>query len=102
VNTTHVTLAEVSVALPVTGTYDYRVPEELAPVLECGSRVLVPFGRRQVTGYVLRLFSPDSDPDTGYELKEIIEGLDSSPLFGPGLLYYSPLRPNTIIIRWVL
>ena len=85
-NTARLTLAEVSVALPVTGTFDYRVPEALAPVLECGSRVLVPFGRRQVTGYILKLYTSVTGPDTSYELKEIITSLDNAPLFGPGLI----------------
>ena len=46
---------EVAVVLPVIGTYYYRVPPDLRPEVAVGRQVLVPFGRRRLTGYVLRL-----------------------------------------------
>jgi primosomal protein N' len=47
--------AEVAVVLPVIGTYYYRVPTDLRREVAVGRQVLVPFGRRRLTGYVLRL-----------------------------------------------
>jgi primosomal protein N' (replication factor Y) len=44
---------EVAVALPVYGSYTYRMPESGARPAAVGSRVVVPFGRRKVTGYLL-------------------------------------------------
>ncbi|MFW6011462.1 MAG: replication restart helicase PriA [Desulfosalsimonas sp.] len=69
---------EVAVAMPVFGTYTYAVPPGLSDMVEPGKRVLVPFGPRRVTGYVL-------GPDT----REQKEGLkaaedvidDDTPLF---------------------
>ncbi|MFW5930649.1 MAG: replication restart helicase PriA [Desulfosalsimonas sp.] len=69
---------EVAVAMPVFGTYTYTVPPGLSGMVEPGKRVLVPFGSRRITGYVL-------GPDT----REQKEGLkaaedvidDDTPLF---------------------
>jgi primosomal protein N' (replication factor Y) len=46
-------IVDVAVALPVFTPFTYRVPSHLRPVVSPGLRVLVPFGRRRVTGYVL-------------------------------------------------
>ncbi|MGD8686201.1 MAG: hypothetical protein PVH15_05480, partial [Syntrophobacterales bacterium] len=46
---------EVAVVLPVIGTYYYKVPPDLCRKVAVGRQVLVPFGRRRLTGYVLRL-----------------------------------------------
>jgi len=44
---------EVAVVLPVIGTYYYGVPAEFEERVEVGRQVLVPFGRRRLTGYIL-------------------------------------------------
>jgi primosomal protein N' (replication factor Y) len=67
---------EVVVPLPVDRTFHYSVPESLRSSVRPGVRVLVPFGRRKLTGYVLGSATPVSG-----ELKDIIEILDSEPLF---------------------
>lgn len=72
-------IAEIAAAVPVPGTYNYRIPKELESSIAPGSRVLVPFGRRQVTGYVLEM--PDDASSTDFELKDIIKPLDDEPLF---------------------
>jgi len=66
-----------ALSVPVKGTFDYGVPEDLASAARVGCRVLVPFNRRKITGYVLetRFESP------GRELKEIIDILDIEPVF---------------------
>jgi primosomal protein N' (replication factor Y) len=58
------------------GHYTYRVPAGMEVV--AGHRVLVPFGRRTVWGYVVGL----TDEDPGIELKEI-ERADREPLLLP-------------------
>ncbi len=67
---------EVVVPLPVDRTFHYSVPESLRSSVRPGVRVLVPFGRRKLTGYVLGSATPVSG-----ELKDIIEILDCEPLF---------------------
>ncbi len=68
---------DVAVTLPVTGSFVYAVPDFLADSCVPGMRVLVPFGRRRVTGYILA-GRPDSG---GYTAKKILDVLDDHPLF---------------------
>src|SRR5690349_21808509 len=56
---------EVAVGLPVAGTFTYAVPAA-GPAPVVGSRVLVPFGGRAVTGLVVAL-----DPAAEREVKEL-------------------------------
>ncbi len=71
-------LIEVAVPLPVDGLFTYSVPAPLSPKIEVGLRVLVPFGRRVLSAFVLNR-SIYSKPE--YRIKEIIDILDDSPLF---------------------
>ena len=50
-------LLEVAVALPVQGTFTYRDPRPgaAAPI---GAQVVVPFGARTVTGFVVARAAP--------------------------------------------
>ncbi|WDP90041.1 MAG: primosomal protein N' [Desulfobacter sp.] len=68
---------EVGVTLPVRGTFVYSIPEKFRDQACLGMRVLVPFGRRRVTGYILGE-QADSGP---YKARDIISLLDDHPLF---------------------
>jgi len=68
---------EIAVDLPVYHTFTYGAPETLAPLLGTGKRVLVPFRRRRVTGYVLG----QSKGLDKKEIKPILDILDETPLF---------------------
>lgn len=68
---------DVSVPLPLDQTFVYRVPDHLKPLCAPGMRVLVPFGRRRITGYVL---AEQAEPN-GFVAKEILDVLDDHPLF---------------------
>jgi primosomal protein N' (replication factor Y) (superfamily II helicase) len=69
-------IVEVAIPLPLDGSFHYLVPERLVPLVVPGKRVLVPFGKRKLTGYLLGATST-----AGAELKEILEILDEEPLF---------------------
>ena len=83
---TGVCLAEVAVPLPVTGTFHYRIPSHLPANDLPGRRVLVPFGSRQVTGYVLDQSPLTPDFELRDKLKEIVAFLDDEPLFGSSMV----------------
>ena len=84
---------EVSLPLPITQQFYYRLPEEPSKPMQPGQRVLVPLGNRTVTGYVLKAHRrlPSDFPQTA-ELKPVLEVLDESSLISPGLFRLS---------RWV-
>jgi len=67
----------VAVSLPVRKSYTYSVPDHLKDFCSPGMRVLVPFGNRRVTGYIL---SGQKDCK-GFKAKKIFDILDDHPLF---------------------
>ncbi|MCX5901636.1 MAG: primosomal protein N' [Proteobacteria bacterium] len=70
-------LVEVAMPLPLSATFTYSVPPQFACGLRVGMRVLVPFGRRLITGYAIGF--PTEAPRQ--EIKEIADVLDAEPLF---------------------
>ncbi len=76
------TYIDVAVAVPVYNTYTYAVPESLSPFIDVGKRVLVPFRKRKVTGYIL-----DTSSKTDLkEVKLIFDVLDDEPLFPSSMI----------------
>ena len=73
---------EVAVAAPVTETFTYSFSGEHGS-LQPGIRLLVPLGKRQVTGYLLaiHLAAP-----TEYKIKPVTEILDQEPLFPASII----------------
>ena len=98
------TYIQVAVALPVSGTFTYRVTGDLWDKVEVGKRVLVPFSRRKVTGYILRIIPPEDRRG----LKHILDIIDPYPLFPPTMVeffewlsnYY--LYPIGLVIKTAL
>lgn len=76
--------ARVAVPRPLHRTFLYEVPESLREQIRPGSRVVVPFGRRQLTGWVDELLdAPTELPPT---VREILDAPDPEPAFDPELL----------------
>lgn len=76
---------EVAIPLPIEQTFCYKVPESFPEPAVVGTRVLVPFGRRTVTGYILGIAAAAPAGD----LKDIRAILDREPLFtGQDLEFY--------------
>lgn len=59
--------------------YTYRVPEELTTVVAPGMRVEVPFGHRQVQGFVVE--TTDQAPE-GVKLRSLTRLVDVNPVLG--------------------
>ncbi|MCJ7601577.1 MAG: primosomal protein N', partial [Desulfobulbaceae bacterium] len=74
---------EVAVAAPVTETLTYSFPAADSSQLQPGMRLLVPLGRRQVTGYLLAIRPADEAP---FLIKPVTDVLDSKPLFPAGMI----------------
>ena len=73
---------EVAVALPVPGTFTYRDPRPGARLLP-GVQVVVPFGGRMVTGFVLGPAAPGSAGPRTRDIEAVIGG---EPLFDEEVL----------------
>jgi primosomal protein N' (replication factor Y) len=79
--------AEVVLGLPLTQKFTYAVPETSRRLTGIGSRVLVPFHRREITGFVVGLKRRKKKED--FELKDIREVLDEEPVFSADFLSYT-------------
>ncbi len=75
---------EVAVALPVYRTFSYALAEPFTPLASVGKRVLVPFGPRRVTGYILQTTRTAGMED----LKNIFDILDDIPLFPESMVRF--------------
>ena len=49
--------AEVAFNLPIKEVFTYKIPPEFLGKVQVGMRVFVPFGKRRITGYVVKLAS---------------------------------------------
>jgi primosomal protein N' (replication factor Y) (superfamily II helicase) len=75
---------EVAVPVPVEGRFHYAVPDDLE--LAIGHRVLVPFGPRKMTGFVLA-HADDVPEAIRPKVKAVIERLDRDPLIPEDVLH---------------
>ena len=75
-------LLEVAVTAPVRQSYTYQTDRDNSTTADAesfvGKRVLVPFGTRPVTGYVIATGKAE---DGEYTIKSILKFLDDVPLF---------------------
>ncbi|SHH46931.1 replication restart DNA helicase PriA [Chryseobacterium oranimense] len=70
--------AQIVLPLNLKGSFTYKVPEELTPMIQPGMRVLVPFGGKKIyTGIVFELH--DNAPES-FVAKEVISILDDKPI----------------------
>ncbi|KMQ60940.1 primosomal protein N' [Chryseobacterium sp. BLS98] len=70
--------AQIVLPLNLKGSFTYKVPEELMPIIQTGMRVLVPFGGKKIyTGIVFELH--DNAPES-FVAKEVISILDEKPI----------------------
>lgn len=62
-------------------TFDYLVPKDLEDKIEIGKRVLVPFGKQNLEGFII-----DIKKNSEYDLKEITSIIDEEPILNEELL----------------
>jgi primosomal protein N' (replication factor Y) (superfamily II helicase) len=67
-------IADVAIPVGVRKTFAYSVPKELRSRIAPGMRVLVPFGRKLVTGYVTGFL--DQVPSGDFKLRDVRELLE--------------------------
>lgn len=91
-------IAEVIVdvsAYPVDRPFDYFIPEQVEELIECGCRVKVPFGNRNVLGFVVGIKNETDVPLD--KIKPIASLLDIEPVLTSEMLQLAKwLKQETI------
>lgn len=97
-------IAQIIVDVPVNRTnrpFDYRVPPWLRPLIRVGSRVVVPFGPRQLQGYVIGIVEDEEAfPDLS-RIKDVVQVQDDTPPLTPELLKMSEWMSKQYLCPWV-
>ena len=78
--------AEVLVEIKAQGidkTFTYNIPDNFKDTVKVGIRVLVPFGKQKLEGFVL---SVESNKQFDYEIKDIIDTVDNEPVLNEEML----------------
>jgi primosomal protein N' (replication factor Y) len=78
--------ADVAVPGPLRRLFSYEVPESLRGACRPGTRVLVPFGRRRLTGVVVGVDEGPPPEGQSFTLKPIDRALDAVPALDSEIL----------------
>ncbi len=73
---------DVALPVPVDRLFAYELPLELASRVRAGCRVWVPFGKRKLTGVVLRTHNETPE----HEMRDVLRVLDEEPVLDAELL----------------
>ncbi|HEY6328058.1 MAG TPA: primosomal protein N' [Blastocatellia bacterium] len=89
----------MAIPVHVRQTFTYRLPGDMAERTQPGCRVLVGFGKKLVTGFVVAVHDDIGGELAPESIKDVEELIDESPVVGPDLLeltqwmadyYYAP------------
>ena len=89
-------ILKVALPLPVNRNFDYLLPEELDHDNLVGRRVLVPLGKRTITGIIVDVTNTSESKN----LKEIFELLDEEPIFSQNLLQLTKWIAGYYLTSW--
>ena len=89
--------AEVTFNLPIKEVFTYKIPPEFFGKIQVGMRVLVPFGRRRITGYVVALAEKW---EKDIKLKSISDLPDTRPVIGEEILTLTKWLSNYYQCSW--
>lgn len=94
--------AEVAVPVHVSLTFFYRLPPSLSSIARPGSRIIVPFGRRHLTGYIVAVHEKLRDGMSLKEsdIKDAQEILDAIPLVTRELLELTKWVAEYYLAPW--
>jgi primosomal protein N' (replication factor Y) (superfamily II helicase) len=94
--------AEVALPLPLRQTFTYSLTPNIGENVKLGARLLVPFGKRQLTGYVVALHSElQADLELSEsQIKSATELLDEDPLVTPEILRLTQWTADYYSASW--
>ena len=91
---------DVILPLPIDETYTYDVPADMADDAQVGSRVLVPFGPRRLTGLIVETGPPVDELDVDFTVKPLIDVLDDAPAFTGEMLRLTHWIADYYVCSW--
>lgn len=94
--------AEIALPLPLRQTFTYSLPAFLQENIKIGSRLLVPFGKRNLTGYVVELHQTLNEELEIEEsqVKDALELLDEEPLLTAEILRLTQWAADYYSAAW--
>jgi len=87
----------IAIPVPLDRLFSYKINWEGDIKQLVGSRVLVPFGKRAMTGVIIE---ENTNPDSNIKIKEIIELIDSEPAFTGNLLELTKWVSEYYLVPW--
>jgi len=78
--------ADVAVPINIRQTFTYRLPGDISSRAQTGCRVLVPFGKKFLTGFIVDLHQSVQGEVDESDIKDIEELLDESPIITSEIL----------------
>ncbi len=78
--------AEVAVPVHVRQTFTYHLPGDMALRALPGCRVIVPFGKKLLTGFIVSLHKQLDGEIASSDIKDVEELVDESPIITPDIL----------------
>ena len=93
---------EVALPVPLRRTFTYRLPFGLRDNVQTGARLLVPFGKRSLTGYAVALHQ-ELNPELEIEaesIKDALELLDEEPLITEEILRLTQWAADYYASAW--
>ncbi|MCK4753591.1 MAG: primosomal protein N' [Calditrichia bacterium] len=90
------TYVDVVFNLSIEKSFTYIVPPEILSEISVGQRVLAPFGKRELTGIVIKV----TDRDPGLKCKDIIDVLDEKPLISKDMLDLTRWMSEYYLASW--
>jgi len=88
--------AEIALNLPIDKTFHYRIPSAFAEDIKVGKRAWVPFGKRRMVGYIVRL----TDKTPAFRVKDIEKIIDETPILSPGLMEFTKWISDYYCSSW--
>ncbi len=79
-------------------TFTYKIPKEIEPKIKVGIRVIIPFGKQKLEGFVLKI---EEEKQYDYELKNILEVVDEYPILTDEMLELGKVISNKTLCTLV-
>ncbi|HKP87160.1 MAG TPA: DEAD/DEAH box helicase, partial [Blastocatellia bacterium] len=92
--------AEVAVPVYVRQTFTYHLPGDMARRAQVGCRVIVPFGKKLLTGFIVALHESLQDGLSESEIKEVEELADESPIISRDILHLTKWMSDYYYAPW--